>query len=411
MKKVLQIAIFTLISLILQSCYLTRAIKYKNFDLKDLYKFDTDTLKASTQPFHFIQSDKVSPYKTYLDTNLAKSQSFSFLVIRNDSILYENYWDKVNSNTLLPAFSVAKSFVSTLVAIALKDGKIKSLSEPFTNYIPELLIRDKNFAKITIQHLLDMRSGIKSSEDYYNPNSDVLKMGFGNNIFNHIKHLKLEGPPGGELDYKSVNTQLLAIILERATGVKIQQYIQEKIWEPLGMESNATWNIDSKKRRMVRAFCCINATTKDYAKLGRLYLNDGVWNGVQLLPESWVNATTYIDTMVTYEGYKNQWWSNEYSYSFKDSLEALSFLRKTPHCEPSIFVYNQKENKEKGIPAKKRFIVYYLKPMYHAEGLLGQYIYVYPKKNLIIVRTGHYWQHNKYQAADHFIYELGEKYF
>src|SRR5690242_14177693 len=92
----------------LQSCYLTKALKYKNFDLKDINDFDTDTLKASTKPFQFIQSDKVSPFKTYLDTNLAKSQSFSFLVIRNDSILYENYWEQVNSNSLLPTFSVSK---------------------------------------------------------------------------------------------------------------------------------------------------------------------------------------------------------------------------------------------------------------------------------------------------------------
>lgn len=411
MQKALQITILLLIMAILPSCYLTRALKYKNFDLKDINKFDTDTLKASTLPFHFIQSDQLSPYKTYLDTNLATSQSFSFLVIRNDSILYENYWDQVNTNTLLPAFSVAKSFVATLVAIAHADGMIKSLNEPVTNYIPELLKNDQRFSLITIQHLLDMRSGIKSNEDYYNPNSDVLKLGFGNNIWSQIKKLKIEKPSGGELDYISVNTQVLAIVLERATGMKIQQYLQDKIWQPLGMESNATWNIDSKKRRMVRAFCCINATTKDYAKLGRLYLHNGVWNGTQILPSYWVNNTTNIDTMVTYEGYKNQWWSNEYSYSFKDSLEALTFLRKTPHCEPTVFVYNQKENKEKGIPAKKRYLVYYLKPMYHAEGLLGQYIYVYPAKNLIIVRTGHYWSHKKFQAADHFIYEIGEKYF
>jgi CubicO group peptidase (beta-lactamase class C family) len=411
MKKTFQFALLLLFIGLLPSCYLTRALKYKNFDLKDINDFDTDTLKASTKPFHFIQSDKISPFKTYLDTNLAKSQSFSFLVIRNDSILYENYWEQVNTNTLLPTFSVSKSFVSTLIAIAVGEGKIKSLSDPVSNYIPELLKSDKKFSQVTIQHLLDMRSGVKSSEDYYNPTSDVLKMGFGNNIWNQIKKLKIEKAPGGELDYKSVNTQILAIVLERATGVKIQQYLQEKLWQPLGMESNATWNIDSKKRRMVRAFCCINATTRDYAKLGRLYLNNGIWNGEQILPNNWVQNTTNIDTMVNNEGYKNQWWSNEYSYSFKDSLEALTFLRKTPHCEPSVYVYNQKENKEKGIPAKKRYIVYYLKPMYHAEGLLGQYIYVYPAKNLIIVRTGHYWSHNKFQAADHFLYELGEKYF
>ena len=410
MKKGLHALFLLLIATNLSSCYLFKAIKYKNFDLKDLGDFTTDTLKASTQPFHFIETTLPSPHKTFLDTSLAGTNTFSFLVIRNDSVLYENYWENTNGQTLLPSFSVSKSFVGTLIAIAIKDGKIRSLQEPITNYIPELLKNDRRFANITIQHVLDMRSGIKNNEDYYNPSSDVLKMGFGSNIWAQIKRLKIEKAPG-EFDYKSVNTQVLAIILERATGVKIQQYIQQKIWQPLGMESYATWNIDSKKRRMVRAFCCINAATRDYAKLGRLYLHNGVWNGVQLLPDQWVHNTTDIDTMVTYEGYKNQWWSNEYSYRFNDSLEALAFLKKTPHCEPTVRVYNRKADEKKGIKAARMYFVYYLKPMYHAEGLLGQYIYVYPKKNLIIIRTGHYWQSKKYGAADHFIYELGEKYF
>jgi len=397
-------------ALSLPSCYLTKAIKHGNFELSSLKYFDYDTLKPGSHPYYFIESGVESRFKTFLDTNLAHSQTYSFLIIRNDSILYENYWNEQTPQSLLPAFSVAKSFVATLISIAHTEGKIKSLQDPITNYIPELYKRDPRFFSITIQHLLDMRSGIKSNEDYYNPNSDVLKLGFGSNIWSVIKKIKIEQPTG-EFDYKSVNTQLLAIILERATGVKTQQYMQEKLWEPIGMESNATWNIDSKKTRMVRAFCCINMVTRDYAKLGRLYLNNGNWNGAQIIPASFVIATTHIDSMVLSEGYKNQWWSNEYSYSFKDSLEALNFLRKTPHCEPTVYVNRQKENKEKGIPAKTSYVVFYLKPMYHAEGLLGQYIYVYPKKNLIIVRTGHNWSHKKFPAADHFIYDIGEKYF
>jgi CubicO group peptidase (beta-lactamase class C family) len=392
------------------SCYLTRAIKHRNFELSSLKDFDYDTLKPSSTPFHFIENTQPSPYKTFLDTTLATSQSFSFLVIRNDSILYENYWGEVNQQTLLPAFSVAKSFVSTLIAIAWKEGKIKSLNDPITNYIPELYKTDHRFFSITIQHLLDMRSGIKSNEDYYNPNSDVLKLGFGSNIWSLIKKTKIGTAPG-EFDYLSVNTQLLAIVLERATGQKTQEYMQQKLWSKIGMESNATWNIDSKKTRMVRAFCCINAITRDYAKLGRLFLKNGNWEGNQILPEGWVNTTTQIDSMVLSGGYKNQWWSNEYSYRFNDSLDALNFLRKTPHCEPTIFVRPERKDKKGNVLSKKSYIIFYLKPMYHAEGLLGQYIYVYPAKNLIIVRTGHNWSNKKFPAADHFIYDIGEKYF
>ena len=393
----------------MQSCYLFKAIKYKDFALKDINKFETDTLKASSHPFQFYPAGE-SPFKTYLDTNLAQSQTYSFLVIRNDSILYENYWEGLNQQSLLPAFSVAKSFVSTLIGMALKDGFIKSLQEPITQYIPELLKRDKRFGKITIQQVMDMRSGIKSSEDYYNPNSDVLKMGFGSNLWSLIKRIKIEKDPGS-FEYKSVNTQILSIILERATGKKTQDYMQEKIWEPLGMEANATWNIDSKKHNMVRAFCCINAITRDYAKLGRLFLNDGVWDGVNLLPDQWVTQSTHVDTMINNEGYKNQWWSNAYSYAFKDSLKAVDFINTTPNSEQAIYIRNIKADPKKNKPASKWYIVYVLKEVYHAEGLLGQYIYVNPKKNLIIVRTGHYWSHNKFGAADHFIYDVGEKYF
>ncbi len=410
MKKGLQILFLIVFIGSLQSCYLFKAIKYRNFDLQDLNDFDTDTIAASKSPFHFIDANNSTYLKTFLDTNLENSNTFSFLVIRNDSILYENYWEGTSKKNLLPTFSVAKVFVSTLIGIAFKEGSIKSLQDPITQYIPELLRSDKKFANITIQHVLDMKSGIRNNENYFNPSSDVLKMGFGSNIWALIKHLKIERPPG-TFDYKSVNTQILAIIVEKATGKKIQNYIQEKLWEPLGMESNATWNIDSKKHRMVRAFCCINATTRDYAKLGRLFLNNGIWNGVQLLPQDWVMQSICIDTMIANRGYKNQWWSNEYSYAFKDSLKAVAYLNKTPFCVKGVFVQIRKENKKKKIAASKTFIVHVLKEAYHAEGLLGQYIYVNPKKKLIIVRTGHYWSHDKFYSADHFIYEVGEKYF
>lgn len=410
MKKGFQIISFLLFFFQLQSCYLYKAIKYKNFDLKDLNDFAIDTMKASKTPFHFKEASSAHYYKTFLDTSLVNSNSFSFLVIRNDTILYENYWEGTGKDNLFPTFSVSKSFVSTLVSIALMDGNIKSLQDPVTNYIPELLKSDKDFAKITIQHLLDMRSGIKNNEDYYNPSSDVLKMGFGTNIWRLIKRIKIERAPG-TFDYKSANTQVLAIAIERATGKKIQHYLAEKLWGPLGMESDATWNIDSEKHRMVRAFCCINATMRDYAKLGRLFLNDGNWNGVQLLPNDWVSQSTHVDTMIANRGYKNQWWSNEYGHSFKDSLQAVAYMNKTRLAEKRIVVRETKEDKMKGIPAKKSFIVYTFKEAYHAEGLLGQYIYINPKKNLIIVRTGHNWVHRKFIAADHFIYEVGEKYF
>lgn len=396
--------------LFLPSCYLTRAIRFGNFELKDLPRFLSDTLYKPNINFHFHEGQLPPRLTQLLDTNLHQSQTFSFLVIRNDSILYEKYFDGLTNTSLLPSFSVSKSFVATLLGIALKEGFIKNLHEPITNYLPELKKNDNRFEQITIQHVLDMRSGIQSSENYYNPTSDVLKLGFGNNLWQQIKKINIEKSPGN-FDYKSVNTQLLAFIIQRATGKKFLDYFREKLWIPLQMENDATWNIDSKKRRDTRAFCCLNATTRDFAKLGKLYLQNGRYNEQQLLPEDWVKRSTDIDTMVLYEGYKNQWWSNEYSIKFRDSTAALNYIRTHPHCEPTIYVHRREENKEKGITADTLYYVTYLKEAYHAEGLLGQYIYVHPKKQLIIVRTGHYWQHPVHFSADHFIYEIAEKYF
>jgi CubicO group peptidase (beta-lactamase class C family) len=385
----------------LQGCYIHRAYKYRNFELKDINKFDTALLPASTAPFYFKQgsNSQYPKLKPTLDSILANTSTYAFLVIKNDSILYEKYFDGLNDSILYPSFSVAKSFVATLVAIAHEAGSIKSLHEPITNYLPSLLKRDERFSKITIQHLLDMRSGIKSSEEYENPFSDVLKMGFTKNITPKALNVSIETAPGKN-DYKSVNTQLLGLIIENATGKKLQQYMQEKLWQPLGMDSDATWNIDSRNHETVRAFCCINATARDFAKLGRLYLKNGNWNGQQIVSENWVNNTISIDTMAKYGGYKNQWWSSPVRTFFDDSLQAVQELNLHPG-NATLSVVNNNEN-------KKNYRVYYRNGAYHAEGILGQYVYVHPKNNVIIVRLGHYWQHPMYYA-ENLIYMIGEE--
>lgn len=384
MKKVIIVlALFTCLS----SCYITRAYKHRNFELKDLRKFSSDSLYKSSAPYFYAYSSNHNEKLTaFLDTNLLNTYTYSFLVIKNDSILYEKYFDGLDTTTLMPSFSVAKSFVSTLVVIALQEGKIKSLEESITNYIPFLLKNDQRFADITIQHLLDMRSGIKSKEEYSNPFSDVLKLGFTKNMMGKLKHLKIETIPG-KLDYKSVNTQLLALIVERATGKKIQDYMQHKLWQPLGMETTATWNTDSKKHNVARAFCCINATTKDFAKLGSLFLHNGQWNGQQIISNNWVESIVHGDTLRKYDGYKNQWWAGSTSEYFTDSLKAVQFALANEVAK--LFVYTAKDG-------KKYFGVSCKQIPYYAEGILGQFVYVDPRKNVVVVRLGHYWKHPKF---------------
>lgn len=385
--------------LALPSCYVLTAYKYRHFKLESLSDLRSVPLEKSPESFRFVEATANYPrLKHILDSILAPTPTYSFLVIRNDSILYEKYFGDIQPSTKLPSFSVAKSFVATLVGIAREEGKIKSLAEPITHYLPELKKRDPAFEKITIQHLLDMRSGIKSVENYDSPFSNVIKLGFAKNITKHTLNIKIEKAPG-EYAYKSLNTQLLALIVERATQSKLQDYLVEKIWKPLQMESEATWNTD--KRRTVRAFCCINATTRDFAKFGRLYLRKGNWDGKQIVSEDWVKASTSLDTMRRYEGYRNQWWSNVTSRYFMDSIQAVAYQQKLAFPS-SLRRYIPRNGKN------VMFRVVYRTPAFHAEGILNQYVYVNPLKNVVIVRMGYHWGNSSF-SPNGLLYWLGDR--
>lgn len=359
------------------SCYFTKALKYKKYPLDKLSDFPAENFLPASQPFYFKQGTLASDIKNELDSLLIGSNRYAFLVIRNDSILYEFYNDKITDTTILPSFSVAKSYVSTLVAIAKEEGKIKDLNEPITNYLPELLKCDKRFADIKIQHVLDMRSGIKSSENYFNPTSDVLRLGFGKNIAKKALNISIEKEPNQAFEYKSINTQLLGMMVERATGKKLQDYFVEKIQQPLQFEHRSTWMYDDKKHKTLRAFCCMNLTARDYAKFGRLFLHKGNWQGKQIVSEKWVNNILNLETRKATDGYKNQWWSNVEHKLFKDSISFQKFVLNNSNV--------QKVYKFKIADSLQRWQVSYYEDGIHAQGLIGQFIFVLPKKNMVVV--------------------------
>lgn len=252
------------ITLFASSCFVVKAYRFRKFELEDLHKFKRTAFAASSSPFTFATDTNSNPkLKYYLDSFLRDTRTYGFLIIRRDSILYERYFGTISSNTQLPSFSVAKSVTGTLVGIAHAEGKIKSLNDPITNYLPELKKGNSDFQKINVQHLLDMRSGIKSNEDYYNPFSDVLKMGFAANVYNPALKSDLEKGPG-EFEYRSVNTQLLALIVEKATGKKLQDYFAEKLWQQLLALPFALMQIEPGKLRIITGRCieateCTNA--------------------------------------------------------------------------------------------------------------------------------------------------------
>jgi CubicO group peptidase (beta-lactamase class C family) len=354
-------------STLLTSCQLGRFVIYNFADIKDHKKFQSRPLTAHNSPYNFetTNSGKIPkeingiPFDKYLEDN----KTVAFLIIKNDTIQYEKYFKGYDKQSIVPSFSMAKSVTSILIGCAIDEGLIISVDEPMTNYIPELT--KNGFDKVTIKHLLQMTSGIKFNESYINPFGDAASFYYGINLRKVIGKMKLKSEPGKQFEYVSGNTQLLGLVLERSLkGKTITNYLQEKIWTPLGMEYDASWSIDRKKNGLEKAFCCINARARDFAKIGRLYLNNGNWNGKQIISQNWVEESTNVDT--TNGGvafYKYQWW-------LPTSLGNIS-----------------KENYNLKNPDKKKLELSTDKD-FMAEGILGQFIYVNPTKKLIIVRLG-----------------------
>ena len=353
-------------SLVLTSCQLGRYIFYNYADIKDHKKFRSRPLTADSPHFYFqtTNSGKYpkefngSPFDNYLEDN----NTVAFLIIKNDTIQYEKYFKEYDRQSIVPSFSMAKSVTSILIGCAIDQGLIKSVDEPITNYIPELT--KSEFDKVTIRHLLQMTSGIKFSESYSNPFGDAATFYYGLNLRKAIEKMKLRIEPGKKFEYASGNPQLLGLVLERSLkGKTVTSYLQEKLWTPLGMEYGASWSIDRKKNGLEKTFCCLNARARDFAKIGRLYLNKGNWNGNQIVSQTWVEESTKIDT--TNGGsafYKYQWWFPTALYNFNAEKYNLKY-----------------PNRKKIISSEKDFM---------AVGILGQYIYVNPSRNLIIVRLG-----------------------
>lgn len=380
------------ILLFLTACVPLRSVKYLIPDLGDSAKFENVTIQKSATPFYFknnLSNKAYDSLKQRLDTGLIGTKTNVFLVIKNDSIIYQYLSEGNTLAARQPSFSMAKSFVGTLVGMSLDREEIKSTDELVIDYLPELARNDVRFEQLTIQHLLDMRSGFRFTERSFNPFSQITRSYYGANLKKMMAKLKFKNEPGKVFEYQSVNTQVLAFILEKATGKGMQQLMQERLWKPLGAESDALWSLD--KDRNIKAFCCINATALDFAKIGRLYLNGGNWEGKQLVSKKWVDVTTHPDSLTKLR-YKNQFWATRDFKFFKDSTSALSALVKDKLDYPI-------ERNPDG-----RF--FYAKKVYDykAQGMFGQSVYVNPQNKVIIVRLG---DRQKKVNLHRFVQEVG----
>lgn len=282
----------------------------------------------------------------------------AFLVIRHDTLLVEHYFHGATDSTVMPSFSLAKSFVGTLVGLAVADGSIASVHDSVRRYLPEL---DSSLAGLTIEQLLNMRAGLRFHEqDYWNPFGDATRLYYGQNLPGVVRRLRAKTAPDQRFAYQSAATLLLGQVVARATGQPLATYLQRTLWQPLGMEFAASWSLD-RPGGTEKAFCCLNARARDFARLGRLYLRKGNWEGQQLVPREWI-AKAATDSA---ERAKNYF---RYSYHWRHRVD----YRPAAAGETAPV--------RKGVPVPI--------PDFFAEGILGQLVYVYPAKDIIVVRLG-----------------------
>jgi CubicO group peptidase (beta-lactamase class C family) len=339
--------------------YLTRTIFWRESDYKDLEKFPARTIHNAPPVFRFDKLPADNLYASQIEAIVSDSSNGSledyldasgttaFLVIHDDKLLYERYFNGYDQRSVNTSFSMAKSFASALVGIAIDEGHIKSVNEPITNYLPELLEKDKRFKSITIRHLLTMSSGIKYEEGGdlpWSEEADDTKTYYSTDLRElALKNCRIEGKSGEYFEYNNYNPLLIGMILERATEMPVSRYMEEELWKPIGMEADGSWSLDSTSSGFEKMESGVNARARDFARFGMLFAKEGSWKGRQLISRGWVEESTRPDaTTDPSSGYQYFWWVD------------------TPD-------------------GKNHF---------SARGNYGQYIYVAPEKDLVIVRLG-----------------------
>lgn len=308
--------------------------------ISDYEYFDNrEIINSNPEPWpihkNFNQFNETEELKVLNEQRETKS----FLVIKNDSIVFEKYYDGYDENSLSNSFSVAKSIVVSLMGKAIMEGKIKGLDQPVSDYFDEY--KEGLASELTVGNLASMSSGMKWNEKYYSVINITSESYFTDDLRSVILRQKIIDKPGQSFRYSSGDTQLLAMVIEKATGTNLSDYLSEKFWKPMGAENNALWQLDSNNYGMEKAYCCIASTARDFARFGKLYINNGKWGNEIILDSSFVElATKPVFDSSPYYGYG--WWL----YNFEGK---------------KVFTMN---------------------------GHRGQFVISFPEENIIIVRQG-----------------------
>ncbi len=321
--------------------YIYKALVYQQPGIDDLDLFPYKTIHNDSVKTPWPVSSNFNKIKLSdsLRNTLEKYETVAYLVIKNDSILYEEYWDNYSESSSSNSFSVAKSIVSVLIGIAIDEGKITSEDDAVGKYLPEFNKGD--LAKIKIVDVLRMASGLNFQESYSTPFNHTTDAYYGKDLRKLIYSLKVEKEPGTEFYYRSGDTQILAFLIKAATGKSVAEYAQEKLWSRIGAEQSAFWSLD-KVDGDEKAYCCFYSNARDFARIGKLYMNNGIWDGTKIVSEDWVKKSVSAHGLPengkATDQYGYQWW-----------------------------VYGD---------------------IFYCRGILGQYIIVDPKNQMIIVRLG-----------------------
>jgi CubicO group peptidase (beta-lactamase class C family) len=316
-------------------------------DINDYLVFENRTIKVGeTKEWPLGADYNRSKIPSKYISDVEKFKTIAYLVIKDDSIRYEEYWDGYSDTSHTSSFSMAKTFISILVGIAVDEGKIKSIDQPVGDFLPEYKDGDKS--KVTIRHLLTMSSGINFTEDYKNPFSFPAEAYYGTDLRKLVYKYDATQEPGKYFDYLSGNTLLLCFALSKATGMSVSDYASEKLWKPIQAEYDAYWSLD-RRDGDEKAYCCFNSNVRDFARIGKVYLDSGRWNGKQIVPEKYVFESIQPAPVIDRDfNLKN----NRYGYSW--------WL----------------------LPGYKGHNIFY------ARGILGQYIIMIPDLDMIVVRLG-----------------------
>ena len=301
MKKVLKwltgITLFLIFLIYLfQADYIFKGIKTVWFTgnstafISDYEYFNNREIIASNPqpwPIH-KQYNQIEASEKLTEIN-RKRKTKSFLVIKNDSIVYEKYYDGYSDSSISNSFSVTKSIVVSMLWKAIMLGYIKGVDQPVSDFFNEY--KYGLASKLTVGNLASMSSGMDWSEHYYSPFNVIAESYFTKDQRPLILSRKIVNEPGKSFKYLSGDTQLLGMVIEKATGSTLSDFLEKYFWKPMGAENSALWQIDSKEKGMEKAYCCFSATAKDFARFGKLYINKGMWGETKILDSMYVNLS------------------------------------------------------------------------------------------------------------------------